>query len=275
MTHSVIGSERRRRAERTGEWPRADLAVTAGSGQIAAFAAMRLAASAALRQDDLVALTACAGPIQALARGAAIWREDEPATDCVLLLGGWAASSVSLADGSRRLLRIHMPGDVLGLPNLVRARAPVTVVTLSDATLYRVPVATMRGMLRSNPRIAEFFFGIAQEENLLMLDQLAAMGRASARMRVANMLIQIHARAADQNSAAGSSFHLPLTQLDVADLVGLTPVHVNRTIQQLRRDRLVEWRRTAVTVLDWYGLRKLAALSLRPMAGRPAGSVPQ
>ena len=119
----------------------------------------------------------------------------------------------------------------------------------------------------SSPRIAALLFLISQEERVRLMDRLASIGRTDAISRLAELILQLHARVVCSDPDSGDTFHAPLTQSELADLTGLSKVHVNRTLQQLRKDKIVRWTSRSVTILDGAKLRELAELTPRQLAG--------
>lgn len=231
---------------------------------------VRMAALASLNEDDLGKLSKIAGPQRTFARGEALHREGDSPPGLFLLLSGWTASSVTLENGGRQLLKVHMPGDMLGLPSLAFKAAVDTLVALSDAEVRVIAPAAIGKLFEHAPRLAAIMFLISQEERAMLMDRLTAMGRTDAATRVAAIILQLHARLLRNDPEAGDTFRIPLTQNDLADLAGVTLVHVNRVLQQMREDKLVDWRRQAITILDRDGLRRLAQLPQRELDREPA-----
>jgi CRP/FNR family transcriptional regulator, anaerobic regulatory protein len=230
---------------------------------------VRLEAFASLQDHERGMLEAVAGPAIRLARGKTLRPEGERDPQLYLLASGWAASTIRSPAGSRQLLKIHMPGDMMGLPSLAYHEAVDTIVALTPIVVHSFPSAAIGAMFASHPRIAALLFLISQEERTMLADRVAAMGRAGAVQRVAALILQLHARVMRHDPATGDSFHVPIRQAELADLAGITTVHVNRVLQELRARELVHWSRQTITILDQPGLRALAGLPERTMVSEP------
>ena len=181
-----------------------------------------------------------------LPRHAIIRREGEPAQALWLLSEGWAASSMLLSDGERQILKLHLPGDMLGSTALCVTGAPDTLTALTPVTVHRIPTQAFGALFMSNPRFAACMFLSAQRERVALMDQLATVA-----------------------GAASESFDLPVTQEQIGDYLGLTGVHVNRMIRQLEVDGIILRDRNRITIPDRQRLRSLAGVQDRRLAHDP------
>lgn len=222
----------------------------------------RLTAFGSLSDQEMALLKDLAGPTCRFSRGDAIITEGAATSRCYLLLDGWTASTITLPSGARQMLKVHMPGDLLGTPSLAYGYSAETVTAFSDVTVAALALAPFGRMFEEAPRLAAMLFLISQEERVLLMDRIAAMGRSTAKERLATVFLQLRARVIRSDPDGGDSFRVPLTQIDLADLAGITSVHVSRVLQQLRDDGLVDWTRGVVTIID---LRRLAELSGLPL----------
>lgn len=188
--------------------------------------------------------------------------QGEPVQEVYLLAEGWAASFLDVVTGSRQLVRVHLPGDMLGTPSVVLATAAETLVALSRATVDVVPLSAYSKLFMSAPRIAVGMFLTAQKERILLMDRLTSIGRTNAAQRLAAFLLNIHERLGIAGFQ-GPTFQLPLSQDELADVLGITPVHTNRTLSQLARAGLIRRHGKSITLLDIDGLRSFGAVPLR------------
>jgi CRP/FNR family transcriptional regulator len=230
----------------------------------------RLTAFGDLDEADYNVLTKMGGGIRKFATHELLQREGSDFHRIWLLLTGFTASSVNRANGRRRLLRIHMSGDLVGLPSLALITAASSIVALSPVVAIPIKLSVLTEVFESYPRLAAIMFLVSQEERVALMDRLASVGGLSIVERVANLLLHVHARILCSDPQAGNDFYLPLTQGDVADLVGCTPVHANRAIQQLRSTGLVSWNRQDVELLDRPALVKLAGYIPRIVDREPS-----
>jgi CRP-like cAMP-binding protein len=183
-----------------------------------------------LNQLDMAAIETAAADARSfpprrdiVARGAAL---PQP----LLIVDGWAFRSRILADGRRQIIDFLLPGDLI-----TSSLAPASIVALTQTMVANAPApGSDTGGLTSAYAAAE---GLSER---YLLRQITRLGRLSAYERVADWLCEIHERLARSGSCAGNAMTLPTTQEVIADTLGLTGVHVNRTLQALRRDGLIE-----------------------------------
>lgn len=195
---------------------------------------------------------------RALRRGAVLVRENEPAGELFILKRGTMMSYVLLDDGSRQILRFLFPGDMLGVSGLVYRRSPETLVALTDGAVCPFDRSEMTEIVTAHPRLAAIIMAVNQMERVALTDRLAALGRTSAKGRVAALLLEIRNRMRALNKGIGDSFTLGLTQEEIGDATGLTAVHVNRMLRQLEDDGLVAREAGRVTFLNEGALAQAA-----------------
>lgn len=237
-------------------------------------ALVRFQAFAQLSDAELRAMMPMVRTPRQLDKGAFLQEEGEQATNVYLLLKGWTASSVMMADGHRQILKVHMAGDLIGLPGLAVATTPDTVVALTDVVFGQIDLRAFGKLFNDFPRVAALLFLISQEERLMLMDRLALVGQRDAAGRIAGMLLQLHARMLRQDPSIGNTLRLPLTQADLADMVGVSVVHINRTLMDLREKRIVSWIRRQAVIHNEAALREIAGLPARKVA-RECGWLPR
>lgn len=212
-------------------------------------------------KEDIEVLEAMAGPVRSLAKGATIRAIGEPVSTLDLLVKGWAASAIVLQDGTRQLVSINLPGDVLGLPALSLAEPIDDVVALGPVTVRSIPLSGLTRLFEEHPRLAGTLFLISQEERMLAMERIALMGQALAKTRLAGLFVRLNERVGQFDDNWSNCFDLPLTQRDMADLIGVTTVHLNNVVQELRGDGIIQLSRSELRILDLDRLLALAALS--------------
>lgn len=191
------------------------------------------------------------------ARGAVITSTGAPITDIFAVKSGWLMSSTALPDGRRQLLKLHFPGDLVGLTETPLTAAPHEVQAVTDITICPYPKSQFDRVFQDEPRLAALFFSFAMVDHLVLLDRLRMLGRMSARERLGHFLLEILARLRITNRKMDTSFELPLTQNQIADAVGLTNVYVSKSLSNLRRDGLIAADNGKVTLVDEEALRTL------------------
>jgi len=194
-----------------------------------------------------------------LPRGAVVRREHDRARELFVLRKGWIYSSVGLDDGSRQILKLSFPGDLLGHSVIAFSDAPDTLCALTDVTICPFDRLELRNLFERHPRLAALIMAVMQAEQVALTDRLASLGRTSARARVAALLLDILTRLRlmkpDQHR---DSFPLTLTQEQIGDATGLTAVHVNRMIRSLEEEGLIRRGGGAMRILDEQRLTGLA-----------------
>lgn len=183
-------------------------------------------------------------------RGAMIQRVNEAVTELYVLREGRAMSFVILPDGSRQILRVYFPGDFIGSASTIYSRAPESLVALTDVVVCPFDKQSLRRLLEEYPRVAALLFLLSNAERVSMTDRLAALGRTSAKARVASFLLDMFDRLRVTDDAITDSFDLKLTQEEIGDSIGLTSVHVNRMIRQMEQEGLISRANGRISLLD-------------------------
>lgn len=194
--------------------------------------------------------------------GAALAREGEVPPPG-FLISGWAARVRRLPDGRRQILGLLVPGDGLGLASRTRPLDLCGVVALTPAEILGAGavVAALGEGRRALPGLAEaLHLSLALEEQRL-IDQITRLGRRNAVERICDLLLELRDRLVLAGQGDELRFPMPMTQEAVADVTALSIVHVNRVLQQLRREGLLDLRNGEAE------LRRPELLSER--AGRP------
>lgn len=226
-------------------------------------ALVRLAAFADLSPQDLAALIPMAGKTREFKRGEQLLHEGDESRSLYLLLEGWTASTITLADGARQMLRVQLPGDMIGLPSLSVTQIPDTVTALTAVTASSVPLPALGQLFERSPRLGALLFLVSQHERVILMDHLTALGRVSAPGRLALLLLEFEGRVQSYATAAGDTIDLPLRQEDLADLIGTSHVHLSRIMAGFRRDGIISYNRRSITIRSKDELWKLAGLPKR------------
>ncbi|WP_077510100.1 Crp/Fnr family transcriptional regulator [Sphingomonas sp. LM7] len=183
-------------------------------------------------------------------RGAVLLRENEACTELFILRKGLMMSYVLLDDGSRQILRFLFPGDMLGISSAIYKEAPETLAALSDCVVSPFDRTALSEIMSQHPRLSALILVYCQIERVALTDRLAALGRTSAKARVAALLLELRNRLRATDKTIANVFALGLTQEEVGDATGLTAVHVNRMLRQLEEDGLIAREGGRVTLRD-------------------------
>lgn len=196
-------------------------------------------------------------PLRSVGSGTVLIRPDRPSDGLFHLYRGWATRTRYWTDGRRAILSIYVPGDVIGIESALLDRAPDEVVTVSPAMIHTIDAGTVANLMTSPPT-ATYIAWLISEAQRRGDGVAGAIGRLDARERLALMLLDFHERLRRRNLASPSSYVLPLTQQHIADHLGLTIVHINRTLHWFRAERIVDIEKHIVTIRDLDRLRQIA-----------------
>lgn len=191
-------------------------------------------------------------------KGATIREEGEATNSFFLLLSGWVLSVHHLRSGSRQILDIHLPGDALGTGGMVTARATEDLQAITDVMVAEVTFTRFGQLFNDHPHLAARFMLSLEQDRIALMGRLIAVCRTSARARMAAFLLDLKDRLATLRFVDGDSFLLPLTQPQIGDALGLTPIHVNRVLSSLTEQELISRDGRKITLRDLKGLESLA-----------------
>lgn len=208
-------------------------------------------------------------PVQHFPRHHVLRREGNEPTHVYFLAEGWVASSLSLACGRQQIVKLYLPSDLLGVPSLCLTAAADSLVALTPISVRSVSRSRLMTLLQKSPRIAASLFLSAQKERIALMEALAVMGQADANVRLAAMLCSLFERLKPLGETEGESFRLPLTQREIGEVVGITAVHVNRTLRHLEETGLISRADQRIRLIDQAKLRRLAGLPLREFQAQP------
>ena len=176
-----------------------------------------------------------------------------------ILQSGWAIRYRLLEDGRRQIVNFMLPGDVFDLQALADLEADHSVTAITDCHVAVIASRPFIEMLQQSARLASAFWWSAVQEESILREQIVRIGRRSARERIGHMLLELHRRYVGATGEDVDQLTMPLTRADIADALGLTPVHVSRTMSAMRRSGLIaEDRGGEVTLLDRERLMRLS-----------------
>jgi len=185
------------------------------------------------------------------------------------LLSGWAFRHKSLPDGRRQIISILLPGDILGLQAGLLGEALHGIEALTDVTLCVFDRPTIRKVYRAHPSLALDLTWLAAHGERLVDDALLSVGRRTAMESLAALLVTLYRRAEAVGLRRGKTVPFPLTQSHLADALGLSAVHTNRTLQRMRRSGVVTLRNGTLEIGDLQALRRISDYWGQPARMRP------
>lgn len=186
-----------------------------------------------------------------------IVREGQVATDCCLLLRGFAYRQKLVRDGARQIISFHIPTEFVDLQNGLLGIADHSVQSLDRTDIAAIPRTALMELSDSRPAIRRAMWIDTLIDASIFREWVVNVGRRDSRARIAHLLCELALRLENIGAGEGGRFDFPVTQEQLADATGLTAVHTNRTLQSLRKDGLIQLNARSLTVLDWQALREV------------------
>jgi CRP/FNR family transcriptional regulator, anaerobic regulatory protein len=182
-------------------------------------------------------------------RGRPIVEEGDPADRAFVLVTGWVLSCTRFPDGSSQVRRLHFPGDLLAMPSVPMRHHAEDLAAISDALIAPFPKALL-GELFGMPRLAAIMYMFAQSERITAGDRLASVGHNCAKKRLAFLLVDILHRLRSADAGVTNSYYMHLTREQMAQVIGVTPVHASRTWSALLAEGMIRCDGRVVTIVD-------------------------
>lgn len=211
-----------------------------------------------LAKGDREAILALPYTLKSLAPGSYAVREGEPPTGCGVLVSGFAYRQKLTGDGGRQILSIHIPGEPLDFQNIFLNVADHSVQMLTRGHLALIPRAEIQKIARSSTAIAHAILVNILVDASIFREWILNVGRRDAKSRLAHVLCELAVRLDAHGLADDMGYHLPMTQAELADALGLTPVHLNRVIRALEADGLINRSKRDISFPDWERMRDIA-----------------
>ena len=217
----------------------------------------KLRTSTSIDSADIAAIKALPVHVKEVAAGAPVALEGDRPSQCCLVIKGFALRSKTTDAGRRQILSVHTPGDIPDLQSLHLHVMDHDFRALSACTLGFIAHDAIRALTRSRPLVAEAMWRETLVDAAIFREWIVNVGRRVANQRMAHFILEMRHRLQAIGLATDDQFELPMTQTDLADTLGLTPVHVNRVMKALRVDGLLEFRKYVVRLGDAERLMQL------------------
>lgn len=211
-----------------------------------------------LSEAERQALEALPWRIRPFAKGDVLIQEWSRPSESCLVLEGFAARVRTFKDGQSQILAVQVVGDFVDLHGFVLKKLDHSVVALSAGRVGFVPHDALARITEEAPHLTRVLWALAEVDGAIQRTWNAYLGRRSALMRMANIICEMYARLKVVHLVNGTSFVLPISQAELGDILGLSVVHTNRVLQELRATGLVEWQRQLVTIRNLEQLQELA-----------------
>lgn len=197
-------------------------------------------------------------PTKTYARGQTIIDEGQKVRDIHLVLTGLAARTKFLEDGERQIMAFLIPGDLCDVEVFVLEAMDHSIVALSETTCVLVPAKVIEDLLSESSTLTKALWWSTMTDSAILRERIIDHGSRDARERIAHLCYEMLVRYRIVGETTDDTFPFSITQEDLADATGITPVHVNRTLQQLRSEGLIDLKNKVLTVLDTKGLKEAA-----------------
>lgn len=194
----------------------------------------------------------------AVDKGATVVVEGNHSAHLYTVLSGWGFRYKLLPDGRRQILNYMMPGDLIGLQGSLMGEMQHSVEALSPMLLCVFERDNLHELYRNHPGLAFDITWIASREERMLDENLLSIGRRTALESAAYLIAFISSRAKTVGLNGGKTVEIPITQQHIADTLGLSLVHTNKTLRKLMDRKLIRWRDRGCEVLDLDGLMGLA-----------------
>ncbi len=228
-------------------------------------------ATFALSDEEQAAVVGLPLLIQDLRADQDVVREGDRPSRSFVVLEGFASTYKMSHEGKRQIMAFHVAGDVPDLQSLHLKTLDISIGTISPCKVGFITHEALREMFRLQPRLAQAFWRATLIDGAIFREWLLNVGQRDAYGRMAHLVCELVTRLKVMGLVEDGSCELPITQSEMGDALGITTVHVNRTLQQLRANGLITWTATKLTVPDWDGLCEAAGfdplyLHLQPQA---------
>ncbi len=177
---------------------------------------------------------------------------------CPLLLEGFACRYKTLESGQRQIMAFHVPSDLCDLTGVLLRTLDHSICTLTPAKVALIPYATILDWAGTHRGLCQLLWRATLVDAAVSREWIVNVGRRTAYQRTAHLLCELMSRMRSAGLAQGLACDMPITQVELADALGLTPVHVNRTLQWLRSESLIELSAKTLTVRNWRELKRAA-----------------
>lgn len=186
-----------------------------------------------------------------------IVREKDRPTQCCLVLEGWACRYQLLSEGKRQIFSFHIPGDIPDLQGLHMPVMDHSLCTLSSTIVAFIPHEPLRDLTAEFPGIAAILWRDTLVDGAIFRAWMTGLGRRTASEAVAHLFCELYLKLQAMGLARDHGYRLPLTQADLGDALGLSNVHVNRTLRDLRSKDLITLQGGRLEINKWQELADL------------------
>ena len=210
----------------------------------------RLELLAKLTEQELACLQELEADSVHFERGTEIFYEGESSDKAYIVKHGWGCSFKLLPNGDRQIIAIFLPGDCVDLRCALHRVTDFTFLAITDLIASRIKTSRIERLFNEFPHLGVAMLLATAQDDEMVVEHLVSLGRRTAIERLAHHFLELHDRLTIAGLATGSLFDCPLTQYDLADTLGLSAIHVNRMLRELREQNLMTFTDHKVELLD-------------------------
>jgi len=218
----------------------------------------RLSALVSLTDGEIELLEGLTFEMRKVTAGEWLWHEGDSADSLLVISEGWGCSARYLSDGSRQLFATYLPGDILGIFELLSGIRRNDVSMLTDGRVCEYSYSSIFTLLNASNSVRSALFVIANQHQAMLAERLVSVARRNARESLAHFLCECRARLLEFLPDDVDGFQLPLSQQDLADALGMSTVHISRTFSALACQGLVRRQHFHIVILDPQRLAEMA-----------------
>lgn len=209
-------------------------------------------------EEEEQAVRALVSQVVEVGQDQTVIRHGQDVETSILLLSGWMARSKGLPTGERQLAELHVDGDFVDLHGFTLKQLDHDVISVTRCRLALVPHQRLKELTERHPHLARMYWLMTNIDAAIQREWTLSLGCRAAIGRMAHLFCELNVRLAIAGLSRDDSFDFPLTQVELGEALGLTSVHVNRTLQELRRRGLIDLEARRLTIHDLDGLKAVA-----------------
>ncbi|HEX7858431.1 MAG TPA: Crp/Fnr family transcriptional regulator [Sphingobium sp.] len=210
-----------------------------------------------LTSSDLATLEQAAGEVRPLSARTTLIQQGDVVSVSTYLVDGFMCRYMDDRRGERQLIAVHVPGDFVDLHGYPLKRLDHDIATLTACQVAFVPHARIDEIMIERPSLAKLLWFSTLLDAAMHREWIFRLGRLDAVKRLGHFFCEIEAKLRAVGLSDGNLFALPMTQTDLAEACGMTPVHVNRMLRELREGGILQMQASVVRILDRPGLYRL------------------
>lgn len=211
----------------------------------------RLQKHSELGEDEIAKLSSLDTVPRVVAAGDFLIRDGTPTNTCSLLVSGISASHKIVGTGARQIVGLFFTGELVDFDGLFLPSIDYNVQAVSDCNMSNFRCQELVEVIFECPGLGKALFRETLIKSAISREWMANLGRRDSRTKVAYLLCELAVRLPHSEDTEGHDFTLPLTQEQISDIIGVTPMHVSRVLKELETDGLIRRERRSVRILDW------------------------